>query len=102
MRWASETSRNSAPSPSKLHGRPCLDDLEARLVVAVEELVRDAARWVLVGQLERLGAEPLDADDRDEPVGEDAADGGVGREVFESHERSASPRGPSRLARNAL
>ena len=47
-----------------------------------------AARWRpcrrrLVGQLERLGAEPLHADDRDEAVRQDAADGGVGLEVFE-------------------
>ena len=47
--------------------RPALlDDLEARLVVAVEQLVRDLAGRVLVGQLERLGAEPLHADDRDQ------------------------------------
>ena len=51
-----------------------LDDLEARLVVAVEELVGDPARRRLVGELERVGAEPLDADDGDERVGQDAAD----------------------------
>ena len=59
-------------------GPALLDDLEARLVVAVEQLVRDLAGGVLVGQLERLGAEPLDADDGDQRVREDAADGGAG------------------------
>ena len=83
MRWASETSRKSAPSPSKLQGRPSLDDGEARLVVAVEELIRDPATGVLVGELQGLGAEPLDIDDRHGCVGQDAANGGVGSQVFE-------------------
>ena len=69
-------------------GPALLDDLEARLVVAVEQLVGDLAGGRLVGQLERLGAEPLHADDRDEAVRQDAADGGVGLEVFEGHDCS--------------
>ena len=64
-------------------GPALLDDLEARLVVAVEQLVRHLAGRRLVGQLERLGAEPLDADDRDQGIGQDAAHGGVGLEFFE-------------------
>ena len=43
MRCASETRRKRAPSPSKLQGPAVLDDLEARLVVAVEQLVGDLA-----------------------------------------------------------
>ena len=65
-------------------GPALLDDLEARLVVAVEQLVGDLAGGGLVGELQRLGAEPLDADDGDQRVGQDAADGGVGLELFES------------------
>ena len=47
-------------------GPALLDDLQARLVVAVEQLVGHLAGRRLVGQLERLGAEPLHADDGDE------------------------------------
>ena len=64
-------------------GPALLDDLEPRLVVAVEQLVRDLAGRRLVDELEGVGAEPLDADDGDQGVGQDAADGGVGLEVFE-------------------
>ena len=83
MRWASETSRKSAPSPSKLHGTAHLDDRQARLVVAVEELVPDLAALVLVGQLQGLSTEPLDRDDRDGGVGQDAADAGIGLKFLE-------------------
>ena len=68
-------------------GPALLDDLEPRLVVAVEQLVGDLAGRVLVGQLERLRAEPLHADDGDQGIREDAADGGVGLEVFEAAHR---------------
>src|SRR6266478_6367327 len=40
-------------------------------------------RWVLVGEFERLRAEPLDAHHGDESVGQDATDGGVRSEFFE-------------------
>ncbi len=60
-----------------------LDDVETRLVVAVEELVGDPAGRVLVGQLQRFGAEPLDGDDRDGRVGQDAANAGVRLKFFE-------------------
>jgi len=63
-----------------------LDDLEPSLVVAEQKLVRDRARRRLVGQLDRLGAEPLHADDGDERVGEHAAEGGSGLEILESHD----------------
>ena len=42
-----------APSP------PLGDDLEARLVVAVQQFVGDRPGRRLVSQLERFGAEPL-------------------------------------------
>jgi hypothetical protein len=53
------------------------DDLKARLVMAVEKSVRDPAGWVLVRQLQRLGAKPIDADDRDETVRKNAPDARV-------------------------
>ena len=84
MRCASETRRNRCAVAVEAPRAAVLDDLEARLVVAVEQLVGDPAGWRLVGQLERLGAEPLDADDRDDLLRQDAADGGVGLEVFEA------------------
>ena len=87
MRCASETSRKSAPSPSKLQGRPCSTISSRGSSCAVEQLVGDLAGGRLVGQLERLGAEPLHADDRDQRVGQDAADGGVGLEIFEADHR---------------
>ena len=65
------------PGPALLH------ELEARLVVAVEQLVGHLAGGRLVGEFEGLGAEPLHADDRDEAVRKDAAHRGVGLKVFE-------------------
>ena len=47
---------------------PVGDDLEPVFVVAVEQLVGDRAGRRLVRQLERLGAEPLHADDRHHAV----------------------------------
>ena len=60
-----------APRPAQLH------ELQARFVVAVEQLVGNPARRILVGEFEGLRAEPLRADDRGEGVGQDAANGGV-------------------------
>ena len=54
--------------PVEAPGPAFLDDLEAGLVVAIQELVGNPARGVLVGQLERLRPEPLNADHRDEAV----------------------------------
>ena len=50
-------------------GPALLDDLEARLVVAVEQFVGHLAGGRLVGQFQGLGAEPLHADDRDQASG---------------------------------
>ena len=66
-------------------GPPDLDDLEPGFVVTVQQLVGDLAGRRLVGQLQRFGAEPLHADHRDEAVGQNAAHGGIGPEVFELH-----------------
>ena len=71
-----------APGPALLH------QLQTGLVVAVEQLVGDLAVRGLVGQLQGLGAEPLDADHRHQGIGDDAADGGVGLELFELHRRA--------------
>lgn len=68
----------SAPGPSLLH------DLQPRLVMAVQQLVRDLPLGSLVGEFECFRPEPLDADDRDEAVREDAPNGGTCREVFET------------------
>ena len=65
-------------------GPALLDDLEPRLVVAVEQLVGHLAGRRLVGQLERLRAEPLDADDGDQARRQDAAYRGIGFKVFET------------------
>jgi hypothetical protein len=62
--------------------RPSLfDNLEPRLVIAIQQFVRDLAGGRLVRELEGFRTEPLHADDGDEAVREDAADRGVGREI---------------------
>jgi len=61
----------------------CLTVWSPSLVVAVEQLVRDLARGGLVGELKGLGAKPLDADDHDERVRDDASNGGHQLEPFE-------------------
>ena len=61
-------------------------DFEPLLVVAVQQLVGDLAGGRLVGQLQRLGAEPLHADHRNDAVRQDAAQRGVGLQVFELHD----------------
>ncbi len=47
---------------------PLLDDLDARLVVAIEKLVCDLALRRLVGEFDRIGSVPLHADNGDKPV----------------------------------
>ncbi len=78
MRCASETSRNRRAVAVEAPRPALLDDLQPRLVVPVEQLVGDLAGGGLVGQLKRASTEPLDADDGDGSVREDAADGGSG------------------------
>ena len=67
----------------KAPGAALLDHVKARFVVAIQQLVGDPARRVLVGQLQCLGAKPLHTDDGDEALREDAAHGSVRVEVFE-------------------
>src|SRR5215213_12032886 len=59
-------------------------DFEGRFVVAVEELIAELARRVLVRQLHRLGAEPAHAHDGHKTVRKNAFDGGTGRKLFEA------------------
>ena len=66
-------------------GTSVLNDLKPRFVVPVEQFVGDSASRVLVGQLQRLGAKPLNADHRDDLVRQYASDGCGGLEVVESH-----------------
>jgi hypothetical protein len=66
-----------------------LDEFEARLVVAVEQFVRHLAGSRLVGQFQRFGAKPLDADDAYQGVGNDSAECGMGLDLFEFHQGSA-------------
>src|SRR5271165_6228358 len=61
-----------------------LNDLQARFVMAIKQLIGNTARWPLVGQLKRFGAKPLHADHRHDLVGENASDCGGGLEVFEA------------------
>ena len=59
--------------------RPAGDgDLEGRLAVAVEQFVPEPAGRVLIGQLDRRRAVPLDVDDGHEAVGQDALHPGAG------------------------
>ena len=68
--------------------RPALlDDLQAGLVVPVEQLVGDFTFGGPVGQLQCFGPEPLDADDGGHAVRERPAHLGAGGEVFQAHER---------------
>ena len=64
-------------------GATLFDDFDPGLVVPVEEPVGDSSGGVLVGELQGGGAEPLDADDGHQGVGEDAPDRRVGCEGLE-------------------
>src|SRR5271165_3945314 len=61
-----------------------LNDLQARFVMAIKQLVGNTARWPLVGQLKRFGAKPLHAHHRDDLLRQNASDCGGGLEVFEA------------------
>ncbi len=73
-------------------GAAPLDDIEPRLVMAVQQLVRNFSSGCLVGQLEGVGAEPLHADDGDEAVGKNAAYRGGGLQVFKARHIGNCPR----------
>lgn len=74
------------PVPIEAPRRSALDDLDPRLVVAVEQLVSDLPLRALVRELEGFGAEPLSVDDRDEAVGQDAAHGGSRSQILQPGE----------------
>lgn len=65
-------------------GAAVLDHLEAQLVMAIEQLIGNATRGPFVGQLQSLGAKPLNADHRDRLVAQNASDCGGRLEVFEA------------------
>jgi len=71
-------------------GTALLDDLEAELVVAVEEAVVDLAGGVLVGELEGVGAEPLCLDDRRQRVGDQATQRRAGRQFLKLGDKRSS------------
>ena len=71
-------------------GQAFFDHFEALLVVPVEKHAVGAARGVFEGQLNRVGAEPLDVDDSNETVGYDAANRRGLLEVFELRHSSRS------------
>src|SRR5580704_18226897 len=60
------------------------DDLQAWLVMAIKQLVGNAARRSLIGQLQRLGAKPLYTDDRDDLLRQNSPDCGGWLEIFEA------------------
>jgi|ERR1019366_551171 hypothetical protein len=72
------------PVAVKAPGTPVLDDLEARLIVAIKQLICNTAGRRLVSQLQSLRAEPLHTYNRDEAVRKNAADCGCGLEIFEA------------------
>ena len=77
-----------------------LNDLHAWLIMPIQKLVGHLAGWRLVGQLQRLGTEPLNAYNRGESIRQDAAHGSVGRQFFElTHVVLTSCPSPVRPAR---
>ena len=81
MRWASEQPQERAvgvETPGPSGG----DDLQGGLALAVDQLVAEPTAGVLVGQFDHGRAEPLDVDDRDQAVGQDAPDRGPTGQIF--------------------
>ena len=64
---------------------PLLDHLQARFVVAVEDLAAQLAAGSAVGELQRVGPEPARAHHRHQNIRQDAAYGGGGLQVFQLH-----------------
>ena len=71
---------------------PLVDDLQAGLVVAVQQLVGDGAGRRLVRQLQRLGTEPLHADDRHYAVGVNASYSAARLQLFKIHHSTTTTR----------
>jgi hypothetical protein len=63
-------------------GSTDLEDLKAGLVVAVEDLIGHFPGRPAVDQSQGIGTVPLDAHNHDRRVGQNAADGRVGLELF--------------------
>ena len=61
-----------------------LNYLEARLVMAIEQLVGKAAGSAFICQLQSLGAKPLHAHNRDCFVRQNASDRGCGLEILKA------------------
>ena len=63
---------------------------ESWLVVPVEKLIGNSAGRVLISKFQCLRTKPLNADDCDETIRQNSADGSIRLEVFEPrHGRSA-------------
>ena len=64
---------------------PLLDHLQARFVVAVEDLAAQLAARPAIGELKCVRPEPAHAHDGDQGIGQDAAHGGGGLQVLQLH-----------------
>ena len=65
---ASRNETEQAPVAVEAPRATVLHYFEARLVVAIEQLVANTTKRPLVGQLKRLGTKPLHADHRDDLI----------------------------------
>lgn len=65
-------------------GAALFHDLDTRLIVPVEQLVRNFPFGCLVGELERRRPVPLDIHHGDQSVRQNAPDRRIGRKVFET------------------
>ena len=62
--------------------------------MTVKQLVSDAPSWIFIGQFKRFRPEPMDGDNRNERVGQNASDRCIRLEVFESnHAYLSKPKG---------
>ncbi len=93
--------RNEAESGAiavEAPGPTVLDNLEPCLIVSVKNLAGELSDRCLVGQIERLGAIPLDAHDRDDAVRHNTTNRRVGLKVFELDHSTGSSLSPVGLA----
>ncbi len=67
----------------KAPGTALLDDFKSRLVFPVEKLLADPTIGGTVDQGQGIGSVPLNLDHGRMAIGEEAADDGVGAEIFE-------------------
>jgi hypothetical protein len=89
IRCASETSRNSFPSPSKLHGRPVSADLQGGLAIPVKEHDAGLPGGVFVSELDCRRTVPLDVNYRDEAIRQDTSDGRSSFKILKSSHRES-------------